>query len=114
MSAFAHVIRDTAVVAMFAFLAASVAETSNMTIVDILGWQAYAFFQGAALTAGGSSRTSAAHVGSPPRSSSTTVSPVLHSFLLVPYYSWQYSPRQAPRQDEPFDGWRKHTTRTPK
>ena len=50
VSAFAHVIRDTAVVAMFAFLAASLLRTSNMTIVDVLGWQAYAFFQGATLT----------------------------------------------------------------
>ena len=50
VSAFAHVVRDTAVVAMFAFLAASLLRTSDMTLVDILGWQAYAFFQGAALT----------------------------------------------------------------
>merc|ERR1712147_386846 len=37
-------------VTMFAFLAASILRTSNMTVVDVLGWQAYAFFQGAALT----------------------------------------------------------------
>ena len=92
VSAFAHVIRDTAVVAMFAFLAASLLRTSNMTIVDILGWQAYAFFQGAALTGWWVLAHECGHGGfSASQFVNDCVGLVLHSFLLVPYYSWQYS-----------------------
>jgi len=92
VSAFAHVIRDTAVVAMFAFLAASLLRTSNMTVVDILGWQAYAFFQGAALTGWWVIAHECGHGGfSASQFVNDCVGLVLHSVLLVPYYSWQYS-----------------------
>jgi len=92
VSAFAHVIRDTAVVAMFAFLAASLLRTSNMTVVDVLGWQAYAFFQGATLTGWWVLAHECGHGGfSASQFVNDCVGLVLHSVLLVPYYSWQYS-----------------------
>merc|ERR1712176_1479619 len=82
----------TAVVAMFAFLAASLLRTSNMTIVDILGWQAYAFFQGATLTGWWVLAHECGHGGfSASQFVNDCVGLVLHSVLLVPYYSWQYS-----------------------
>ena len=98
VSAFAHVIRDTAVVAMFAFLAASLLRTSNMTVVDIIGWQAYAFFQGAALTGWWVLAHECGHGGfSASQFVNDCVGLVLHSFLLVPYYSCLLYTSPSPR-----------------
>ena len=63
-----------------------------MTVVDIIGWQAYAFFQGAALTGWWVLAHECGHGGfSASQFVNDCVGLVLHSFLLVPYYSWQYS-----------------------
>ncbi|KAH8075608.1 oxidoreductase [Aureococcus anophagefferens] len=63
-AAFAHVARDGLIIATFAFLAFACLRRENLTAVDWVGWNCYAFFQGAALTG---------------------------CALLVPYFAWQYS-----------------------
>ena len=40
VAAFGHVLRDSLVIATFAFLAATLLNTSGMGVVDVLGWQA--------------------------------------------------------------------------
>ena len=92
VAAFAHVLRDGLVIGAFAFLAATLLRTSNLTLVDWIGWNAYAFMQGAALTGWWVLAHECGHGGfSASQLVNDCVGMVLHSALLVPYFAWQYS-----------------------
>uniref|UniRef100_A0A7S3K4M0 Fatty acid desaturase domain-containing protein n=1 Tax=Aureoumbra lagunensis TaxID=44058 RepID=A0A7S3K4M0_9STRA len=90
--AFGHVVRDGLVIATFAFLAHTFLRVYNMRWFDIFGWILYAFFQGSAFTGWWVLAHECGHGGF---SASTLINDIvgwtLHSALLVPYFSWQYS-----------------------
>ena len=91
-AAFAHVARDGLVIATFAFLAFACLRRENLTAVDWVGWNCYAFFQGAALTGWWVLAHECGHGGfSASQLVNDCVGMVLHSALLVPYFAWQYS-----------------------
>ena len=80
------------VIAAFAFAAYNLLRTSELRAVDYVGWAAYAFFQGAALTGWWVLAHECGHGGfSNSTALNDAVGWVLHSALLVPYFSWQYS-----------------------
>lgn len=90
--ALGHVVRDGLVIAAFALLAWSLLKIDNMGWIDVLGWAVYAFFQGTALTGWWVLAHECGHGGfSQYTWLNDSVGWVLHSMLLVPYYSWQYS-----------------------
>mmetsp|Transcript_19803 Transcript_19803/g.62352 ORF Transcript_19803/g.62352 Transcript_19803/m.62352 type:complete len:415 (-) Transcript_19803:245-1489(-) len=90
--ALGHVLRDGLVIASFAWLAHTCLKTSDMGLLDVVGWFLYAFFQGSALTGWWVLAHECGHGGfSQYTALNDTVGWVLHSALLVPYFSWQYS-----------------------
>lgn len=92
VKALSHVVRDGLVIAAFAATALTLLRLENLRIVDYVGWAVYAFFQGAALTGWWVLAHECGHGGfSASATLNDAVGFVLHSVLLVPYYSWQYS-----------------------
>jgi len=91
------VVRDAAVIAFLFVLATRLLRTPGisaepLTLLDWAGWAVYAFWQGTALTGWWVLAHECGHGGfSNYRLLNDTVGWVLHSFLLVPYFSWQYS-----------------------
>lgn len=91
-SAAYELVRDLSIVCTFAALALKYLRTADMRLLDWLGWALYAYFQGSAFTGlwvlahecGHGAFTASKWVNN-------TVGWVLHSSLLVPYYSWQFS-----------------------
>jgi len=91
-TALGHVVRDGCVIAAFAFLAHALLKTEGMGVLDVVGWSLYAFFQGSALTGWWVLAHECGHGGfSASTALNDAVGWVLHSLLLVPYFSWQYS-----------------------
>ena len=92
VKALGHLVRDTLVISAFAAAALLTLRTSDLRAVDYAGWAVYAFFQGAALTGWWVLAHECGHGGfSASTALNDAVGWVLHSFLLVPYFSWQYS-----------------------
>mmetsp|Transcript_20880 Transcript_20880/g.83217 ORF Transcript_20880/g.83217 Transcript_20880/m.83217 type:complete len:410 (+) Transcript_20880:98-1327(+) len=91
--ALGHVVRDGLVIAAFAGLAYLAGlKTSGLGLYDLVGWSVYAFFQGSALTGWWVLAHECGHGGfSQYTWLNDAVGWVLHSALLVPYFSWQYS-----------------------
>jgi len=89
--ALGHVVRDGIVIATFYFLSTFL-RTENMRLIDYVGWPLYCFFQGSALIGWWVLAHECGHGGfSQYTWLNDTVGWVLHSALLVPYFSWQYS-----------------------
>jgi len=90
--AFGLLARDLFIVATFGILAYSYLRTSSLRLVDYAGWSLYAYFQGSAITGLWVLAHECGHGGF---SASTLVNDavgyVLHTALLVPYFSWQFS-----------------------
>merc|ERR1719506_2766951 len=64
----------------------------SLTVLDWVGWAIYAFWQGVVGTGWWVLAHECGHGGfSPSDSLNNAVGFVLHSILLVPYFSWQYS-----------------------
>jgi omega-6 fatty acid desaturase (delta-12 desaturase) len=95
--AFYLVFRDAAVMLAFWWLATSLLRTPGLSseplaLWEWIGWFIYAFWQGSAFTGWWVLAHECGHGGfSKYRMVNDTVGWVLHSFLLVPYFSWQYS-----------------------
>lgn len=88
--ALGNVVRDGLVIAAFAFLASFLG--TELTALNVVGWNLYAFFQGAALTGWWVLAHECGHGGfSNSTALNDAVGWVLHSALYVPYFSWQYS-----------------------
>mmetsp|Transcript_6009 Transcript_6009/g.13379 ORF Transcript_6009/g.13379 Transcript_6009/m.13379 type:complete len:401 (+) Transcript_6009:55-1257(+) len=93
----ALVVRDGLVIAAFAAVATALLRVpgtgaGQLTVLEWLGWLVYAFAQGTAGTGWWVLAHECGHGGfSPSRLLNDIVGWVLHSALLVPYFSWQYS-----------------------
>jgi len=84
--------RDLLIVSTFAAIALSTLRTKELRAVDWLGWAVYSFFQGSAFTGLWVLAHECGHGGfSASKRLNNAVGFVLHSALLVPYYSWQFS-----------------------
>lgn len=84
--------RDLVIVCAFASLALSLLRTSDLRLVDWLGWAVYAFWQGSAFTGLWVLAHECGHGGfTASKRLNNAVGFVLHSALLVPYFSWQFS-----------------------
>jgi len=92
LKAFGLLARDLIIVAAFGALACSCLRTTSLRLIDYLGWAAYAYWQGSAITGLWVLAHECGHGGF---SASTLVNDavgyVLHTSLLVPYFSWQFS-----------------------
>jgi omega-6 fatty acid desaturase (delta-12 desaturase) len=89
------VLRDAVIIASFATLASLLLQipgSGPLSVFDWLGWATYAFWQGAAITGWW---VLAHECGHGAFSTSTLLNDIvgymLHTVLLVPYFSWQYS-----------------------
>jgi omega-6 fatty acid desaturase (delta-12 desaturase) len=95
--AFWLLLRDGLVIASLFFAATRILRTPGLsdeplTPFDWAGWFIYSFAQGSALTGWWVLAHECGHGGfSASKLLNDTVGWVLHSFLLVPYFSWQYS-----------------------
>lgn len=90
--ALGNVVRDGLVIFLFGWLAYMLLNVRNMGFIDLIGWTVYAFFQGSALTGWWVLAHECGHGGfSQFPLLNDTVGWVIHSLLLVPYFSWQYS-----------------------
>jgi len=90
--ALGNVVRDGLVIGLFAFFATSLLKVHDQSWFDVLGWCLYAFFQGTALTGWWVLAHECGHGGfSQYTWLNDIVGWTLHSALLVPYFSWQYS-----------------------
>jgi omega-6 fatty acid desaturase (delta-12 desaturase) len=89
------VLRDAAIITSFAALATlflRVPGQGELSVFDWLGWATYAFWQGTAFTGWWVLAHECGHGAfSASTAINDTVGYVLHSILLVPYFSWQYS-----------------------
>jgi len=84
--------RDLAIVFCFGLMANSALRTEEMRLVDWAGWAIYAYFQGSGFTGLWVLAHECGHGGfSASKRINDTVGFILHSSLLVPYFSWQYS-----------------------
>ena len=84
--------RDLTVVATFLAVALCTLRTSDLRAVDYFGWAMYAYWQGSAITGLWVLAHECGHGGfSASQKLNDAVGFVLHSSLLVPYYSWQFS-----------------------
>lgn len=91
-TALALLLRDLVIVFCFGFLADATLRSENMRVMDWLGWGFYAFWQGSAFTGLWVLAHECGHGGfSASKLINDTVGYVLHSSLLVPYFSWQFS-----------------------
>jgi omega-6 fatty acid desaturase (delta-12 desaturase) len=96
VKAFLLVLRDAVIIASFAALATLCLRVpgwgEQLSVFDWLGWATYAFWQGTAFTGWWVLAHECGHGGF---SASTlvndTVGYILHTVLLVPYFSWQFS-----------------------
>mmetsp|Transcript_21292 Transcript_21292/g.37089 ORF Transcript_21292/g.37089 Transcript_21292/m.37089 type:complete len:797 (+) Transcript_21292:91-2481(+) len=91
------VLRDGLLIGSFALAATLVLRVPGsgagpLSIFDWIGWAVYAFWQGAAFTGWWVLAHECGHGSFSCKTAlNNTVGYVLHSFLLVPYFSWQYS-----------------------
>eukprot|EP00469_Lotharella_globosa_P012691 CAMPEP_0167790232 /NCGR_PEP_ID=MMETSP0111_2-20121227/11180_1 /TAXON_ID=91324 /ORGANISM="Lotharella globosa, Strain CCCM811" /LENGTH=394 /DNA_ID=CAMNT_0007682595 /DNA_START=50 /DNA_END=1234 /DNA_ORIENTATION=+ len=91
ITSFSYVLRDGVVIGLLGYLAWQL-PYENMSIPVMLLWAAYAFWQGTALTGWWVIAHEAGHGAfSPSQTLNDVVGFVLHTMLLVPYFSWQYS-----------------------
>jgi len=91
-SALYELARDLVIVSTFAALALCMLRTKDLRAVDWLGWAVYSFFQGSAFTGLWVLAHECGHGGfSASKRLNNAIGYVLHSALLVPYYSWQFS-----------------------
>ena len=90
--ALALVVRDGCVIGTFGGLAWHFLPGENLGLADFLCWMVYGFWQGAAFTGWWVLAHECGHGGfSNYEALNDAVGWTLHSLLLVPYYSWQYS-----------------------
>jgi len=84
--------RDVTIVVAFAAIALCTLRTSDMRLIDWVGWAMYAYWQGSAFTGLWVLAHECGHGGfSASKNLNDSVGLVLHSALLVPYFSWQFS-----------------------
>jgi fatty acid desaturase len=84
--------RDTCVIASILFVAVNFLPFENISVFGYACWNVYWFLMGTALTGWWVIAHECGHRGfSDNTVICDTVGWVLHSFLLVPYFSWQYS-----------------------
>lgn len=90
--ALGNVVRDGMVIALFAYLASTFLRVESMRWIDVFGWAMYGFFQGTAMTGWWVLAHECGHGGFTQYTwLNDFVGWVLHSGLMVPYFSWQYS-----------------------
>jgi len=88
----ALVVRDAMVIGTFGALAWNFLPSENLSVLDWALWGVYGFWQGAAFTGWWVLAHECGHGGFSNYSwLNDAVGWPLHSFLLVPYFSWQYS-----------------------
>mmetsp|Transcript_37652 Transcript_37652/g.69464 ORF Transcript_37652/g.69464 Transcript_37652/m.69464 type:complete len:395 (-) Transcript_37652:325-1509(-) len=91
ITGFYYVARDGAIIGLLGYLAWQL-PYENMSVPVMLLWAAYAFWQGTAMTGWWVIAHEAGHGAfSPSQTLNDVVGFVLHTMLLVPYFSWQYS-----------------------
>jgi len=92
VTALSELARDLVIVATFAALALATLRTTELRAVDYLGWAAYAYWQGSAFTGLWVLAHECGHGGfTASQRVNDAVGWVLHSALMVPYFSWQFS-----------------------
>lgn len=88
----ALVVRDAAIIVPLFYLAWNFLPTHNIGIAGALAWTSYALLQGTALTGWWVLAHECGHGGFSDHTwLNDLVGYTLHTFLLVPYYAWQYS-----------------------
>lgn len=97
VTALSLVLRDGLIIAAIFFIAKSVlrvpGDSANpANVLDLLGWVLYAFVEGSAAIGWWVLAHECGHGGfSASRTLNDVVGWVLHSLMLVPYFSWQFS-----------------------
>merc|ERR1719152_707310 len=108
-----HVVRDAAVIGAFGAAAWYGLPGENLGLVDWVLWMVYGFWQGAAFTGWWVLAHECGHGGfSQYEQLNDAVGWVLHSFLLVPYYSWQYSHAKHHANTNSIQDGESHTPNT--
>lgn len=91
-TALSLLLRDIVIVFCFGYAANATLRTEGMRLIDWIGWGFYAFWQGSAFTGLWVLAHECGHGGfSASKRINDSVGFVLHSSLLVPYFSWQFS-----------------------